>query len=97
MFTDIVCITDNGYGSSDIKGSSYYNFYNVCSCYRTNLLTSVVGWNRWFNRLTIGEQRSGMMSLSSDTNYLLIGHLKQGGGGSHMQVSYQMYGVEYKR
>jgi len=57
------------------------------SCYRTNFLTSPVSWNDWFSHLTIGEQRSEIMSLSSDTTYLLIGHFKDGNGGiNHLQV-----------
>ena len=29
-----------------------------------------------------------MMSLSSDITYLLVGHVKDGGGGNHLQVSW---------
>ena len=51
------------------------------------MLSSATSWNNWFQRLTAGEQRSQMMSLSSDITYLLIGHVKEGGGGNHLRVS----------
>jgi len=48
---------------------------------------SAINYNGWFNRRTIGEQRSEMMTLSADQNYLLIGHVKEGTVHDHYRVS----------
>ena len=58
-----------------------------CVYTRTNFVDSAISSNNWFYRRTIGEQRSEMMSLNASQSYLLIGHVKEGGGGDHFHVS----------
>lgn len=62
------------------------NFTEYIIHCRTNFIATAISWNNWFGRLTIGEQRSEMMSLSNENSYLLISHVKDGSGGNHLQV-----------